>query len=109
MATLIGKFSRDGKDYYFDYSTESKEPSMAMELSEYRAHYGKLHGRLALAKLAERLERANAKGTSGRMRSSLDDMLKGNRAGADKRELSTNELIDLLLLRRRESVPTTRP
>ena len=105
MAVLIGKFSHNGTNYYFDYSTESKEPSGAMVLAEYRAYYLKTHGRLALAKLSERLERADAKGTSGRMRRDLDDMLKGNRAGENQRELTTPELIDLLLSRRHAAAP----
>jgi hypothetical protein len=107
MAVLIGKFSRNGTNYYFDYSTESKEPSMAMELAEYRAHYSKAHGRVALAKLGERLERADAKGTSGRMRRDLDDMLKGNKAGEGQSELTTDAVIDLLLMRRSTAVPAT--
>ena len=105
MPVLIGKFSHHGTNYYFDYSTESKEPSAAMNLAEYREYYRKTHGRLAFDKLAERLERADAKGTSGRMRRDLDDMLKGNRAGEGQRELSTSELIDLLLVRRGAAAP----
>ena len=62
MPVLIGKFSHHGTNYYFDYSTESKEPSAAMNLAEYREYYRKTHGRLAFDKLAERLERADAKG-----------------------------------------------
>ncbi len=100
MATFIGKFNRDGTDYYFDYSTATGLPSNAMAREEYRAHYGKVHGRLGLAKLAERLERADAKGTSAHKRKDLNDMLKGNRAGGGSKELSASELIDMLMAQR---------
>jgi hypothetical protein len=103
MSTLIGKFSKDGTDYYFDYSTESGEPAKAMRLEEYREHYLKLHGRIGLSKLGDRLGRADAKGTSAHKRANLDDMLKGNKAGDGHRELSTQEVIDLLLTRRGEA------
>lgn len=107
MSTLIGKFSKDGVDYYFDYSTESGTPLKAMRLEEYREHYRRLHGRLGLTKLGERLERADAKGTSARKRESLEEMLKGNKAGEGQAELSTQEVIDLLMAKRSVGAPAS--
>lgn len=100
MASFIGKFNKNGTDYYFDYSTETGIPSGAMAREEFRENYARLHGRVGLAKLTERLERADSKGTSAHKRNTLDEMLKGNRAGEDAKELSTTEIIDLLMAQR---------
>lgn len=100
MADLIGKFTKDGTSYYFDYSTVTGVPSTALELPAYRERYVKLHGRIGLAKLAGRLERVDAKGTSSHHKKNLDEMLKGNRAGEGGKELSTAEVIDLLVVQR---------
>src|SRR5438128_406597 len=79
MSAYIGKFNRNGTDYYFDYSTATGTLSRALVLEEYRERYGKLHGQRGLVKLVERLQRADAKGTSAYKKNGLDDMLKGNR------------------------------
>ena len=105
MSTLIGKFSKNGKSYYFDYSTQDGVASPAMELKAYREHYLKLHGRIGLSKLPERLERADQKGTSSRTRRSLEEMVKGNRAGEGQAELSVDELIEQLLGARTSNPP----
>lgn len=100
MPRLIGKFSKGEINYYFDYFTVDGTASPAMRLEEYREHYLRLHGPDGLAKLPQRLERANEKGTSSRRRGSLDDMIKGNRAGEDQAELSAEQLIERLLSQR---------
>lgn len=100
MANFIGKFTRNGTTYYFDYSTVTGLPSGALEREEYRERYGKLHGRVGLAKLAERLERADTKGTSAHKRENLEQMLKGNKAGTGQSELTASEVIDLLMVQR---------
>lgn len=100
MASFIGKFIKNGAEYYFNYSPETGIAAGAMQREEFCEHYARRHGKVGLAKLAARLQRADSKGTSAHKRDSLDHMLQGNKAGPDASELTTSEVIDLLLAQR---------
>ena len=88
MPRYIGKI--DGR--YFEYSTVVDAPvTVLMGLEEFKAYYLAEYGRCTFDGLEERLARADTKGTSSMLDSSLEDMLLCNRCGPGETELSVED------------------
>lgn len=88
---------------FFEWSTVIDAPvTCAMTREEYEAHYQNMHGLLGMRELPDRLERAVESGTSSRGRSSVEDMVAGNRAGEDESELSFDAVIEMVIDSRTE-------
>lgn len=88
MPRYIGKID----DRYFEFSTIVDAPvTYLMPRKEFEAYYLVEYGNSAMYKLAERLERADAKGTSSMMDDSFEEMISCNRYGDGETCLSVGE------------------
>lgn len=91
MPRYIGKID----DRYFEFSTIVDAPvTYLMTREEYEAYYRSEYGNSAMDKFAERMERADRKGTSSVMDDSFEDMISCNRYGDGESCLSVDEFRD---------------
>lgn len=82
----------DGK--YLEWSTIVDAPvSHGMTREKFDDYYRFLYGNEGMKMLPERMSRVETTGTSSHDGESVDDMIDGNRAGENERELSKEELI----------------
>jgi len=84
------------KDYYLQWSTIVDAPvTYGMTLDELKKYYKKYNGLDGMGPLDARLERVEKNGTSGYYPfDNLNNLIKGNRAGDDEKELSKIEIIE---------------
>lgn len=90
MPRYIGKVNGQ----YFEYSTVVDAPvSKLMNLDEFRAYYQEEYGTQHLMQLQQRIDRADAKGTSSLINASFEEMISCNRYGEQHAELSVKDFI----------------
>lgn len=82
---------------FFLWSTVVDAPvSRAMSREEMRAHLIVEYGRADTENHDRALDRAEAKGTSSLRGITLDDLIAGNRAGANETEATLSEILALV-------------
>lgn len=80
------------KDHYLEWSTIVDAPvTFGMSLAELEEHIRYEYGRSGLRDLPERLARVEQYGTSF-IGTSVEDVLRGNRAGPDEQALTADEI-----------------
>ncbi len=88
MPRYIGKID----DRYFEFSTIVDAPvTYLMTREEFEAYYCSEYSNSATDKFAERMERADRKGTSSMIDDSFEDMISCNRYGDGESCLSVDE------------------
>ena len=108
MPTYIIKFDTADGPRYLDYSTICDAPiTVGMTLDEYKAYYREEYGRKGVDNLDDRLRRADAKGTSSHIHSSVAAVIRFNRAGKDETRLTIEQLVDFYVTRRGEGEEPT--
>lgn len=102
----MGRFlvHHDGK--FLEWSTVVDAPvTFGMSPSELRAYVRDRYGSEGVETLDDRMARAVAHGTSCRAPAySFDDIVEGNRAGANETELSRAELVKFYFIECREPI-----
>lgn len=96
MPVFIAKFTskETKKDYYLEWSTVVDAPvTFGMSIDDFKSYYRRRYGEDAIAKLPERLERVEAKGTSS-MTETLAELIKLNRAGEAENELDYDDIVE---------------
>ena len=98
MPTYIIKLTDENtqKDYYLEWSTIVDAPvTSGMALDKFKKNYKRRYGLNGVSTLDARLERVEKNGTSGYSPfANLNDLIKGNHAGDDGKELSKIEIIE---------------
>jgi hypothetical protein len=91
MAHLIVKI----RDRYFEWSEVCDRPlTPGMPLAAFARYYRDKYGSAATKGFDERLDRADNTGTSA-FNATLDELIGGNRAGADEECLTADEIYDV--------------
>lgn len=97
MPRMICKLTdpKTNTDYYFEWSTVVDAPVTYGEpLEDFKEYYRTKYGNSAMGELEDRLKRVEEKGTSSQIDYSIDDLIIGNRAGENEKELSKEEILD---------------
>lgn len=95
MGQFIVKVTAPDGPRYLEWSTIVDAPvTYGMTLAEFRRHYRREYGASGMRELPERLERAEATGTSSRMHASVDALVENNRAGAGETCLTLAQIVD---------------
>jgi len=85
---------------YLEWSTIVDAPTTyGMTLEEFKQYYKEQYGLSSMNELEERLRRVEQKGTSSQIDDSVEDLIRGNRAGKDEKELTMKQLIKEYCLR----------
>lgn len=78
---------------YFEWSTVVDSPITApMTREEFAAYYREEYGRSAMTEFEERMVRVEERGVSAFAYESAEDLMDGNRAGADESEMTLDQL-----------------
>jgi hypothetical protein len=94
MPRYIVKIVDDGVPYYLEWSTIVDAPvTYGMSLEEFKEYYKSKYGEEGFAKLDERLERVEKFGSSTVDGWTALDVISGNRAGLNERELTFDEIV----------------
>lgn len=104
MGRFICRFDCDGEARYLEWSTVVDAPvTFGMPLAEFEQYYRSEYGEEGMRHLPERMERVKASCCSARATAwSLDELIKGNRAGYRESELSHEQIVDWYCRRREE-------
>ncbi len=96
MGHSIIKLNDGTRDYYLEYSGVVDAPiTNGMTLDEFKEYYRDEYGRDGFDRLAQRLERVEARGTSEYNAESVDDTLVCNRAGKNETRLTKAQIIEM--------------
>lgn len=89
-----------GKNFYLEWSTLVDAPvTDGMSLKEFKEYYKQEYGNQGMGQLPQRLAKVERTGCSAHGET-LDDVLRGNRAGDDERKLSKAEIFRKYCLER---------
>jgi len=89
MARTIVKL----RDYYFEYSSVVDAPvTWGMKKKDFEAYYREEYGRSSLEDFQDRMKRVDKNGTSSVSGSSVEEVLDGNCAGPNGKELTVEEI-----------------
>lgn len=84
---------KDGAYQQFDTITDATMYTRAVTLEELTLQIKVQHGEYGLLELPARLERAHATGCSSTTGTTLDDCIRGNRAGPNGEHISRDQFI----------------
>ena len=101
MPSTIIRLERDGDVRYMEWSSITDSPrTYLMRRGDFEAYYAKEYGQDGMRRLPGRLERADAKGTSGFYDRNLKDAIGFNRAGPFETHLDPDGIWDLYRVER---------
>lgn len=95
MPKYICKFQDKDQDYYLEWSTIVDAPvTFGVSLDEFKNYYRQQYGNQGMAELQGRLKRVEEKGTSTLEGGSLDELIRGNRAGRNEQTYTKEQIIE---------------
>lgn len=95
MPRHIVKIADRGVDYFVEWSTVVDAPvTHGMTFEEIALYYLNRYGTSGMDDFDERIARTKAHGTSCRDKTTAEELIAGNRAGPDERELTMAEIIE---------------
>jgi hypothetical protein len=89
----MGNYIVKIKDHYLEWSTIMDAPvTFGMDRVELQAHIAEEYGLHGVDTLPERMARVNVKGVSSYNHDSVEELISGNRAGPNEKELTLEEI-----------------
>jgi hypothetical protein len=95
LPRYIIKLKDTDRDYYLMWSTIVDAPiTYGLTLEQFQDWYREEYGKAGLAEFTERMTRVVQKGTSSNLHSSVEEVIKYNRAGPDETCLTREQILE---------------